>query len=138
MSQTPEWIGYILLFFTVFCVVSLPTVIIIYVNNYWKNKRDPEYLAKTQNKKLSKTSKIIRSSAGVLMVVLGCILFIWPFYRIFILKDIPYELSVEGMIALISDLVMFFGLPLTLITIGRFYFISAKAGGRIIDYDKSL
>ena len=121
MPNTPEWIGFFLVFFVFFCLAAFPVVIIIYIVDRYKNWRDPDRSTRNSEKELGKIAQLIRATAGILLVVLGGILFIWPVYRLLILKDIPYEPTLEGIMLLLLELFSFYGLPLTLISMGIFY-----------------
>jgi hypothetical protein len=78
----------IALFF--FSAAVLPAVIVVYLINLWVNREDPIRKRRGYRPPLTKMEKLIRSSAGMVMIVFGMIVLSWPLYCAFVLRESEY------------------------------------------------
>ncbi len=118
-------------FFCFFSIIALPIVFIYYFVNLWLNKKNPDRELKQSLRPLSKFDKVIRSSAGIGMILLGIILAGWPFFAIVILKEPMHSSdlhSSENWLSLIWKLKHAFLLPIGLISVGLFYLKTGNKG----------
>ncbi|MFH2046717.1 MAG: hypothetical protein ABIK92_16415 [Pseudomonadota bacterium] len=133
MNEIPLGVETFVLFFGIFSLVAIPLVFIIYFVNLWLNKRDPNREIRRYARPISKIEKWIRSFAGFLMIILGVIQALWPFYAIFILKEPEYLKGInfsDNIFILIFKMKQFFVLPLLLVSAGIFYIKTSRKGFR--------
>jgi hypothetical protein len=80
---------YVMAFFF-FSAAALPAVIFVYLINLWVNREDPIRKRRGYKPPLTEMEKLIRSSAGMVMIVFGIVVLSWPFYFAFVLREFEY------------------------------------------------
>jgi hypothetical protein len=92
----------IALFF--FSAAAIPAVIVVYFINLWINREDPIRKRRCYQPPLTKIEKLIRSSAGMVMIVLGMIVLSWPLYCAFVLREPEHlrEINFSGGLPVIT------------------------------------
>jgi len=95
---------YVIAFFF-FSAAALPAVIFVYLINFWLNREeDPIRKRRGYKPPLTEMEKLIRASAGMVMIVLGMIVLSWPFYCAFVLREFEYlrEINLSGGLPVIT------------------------------------
>ncbi len=80
---------YVICFFF-FSAAALPAVIVVYFINLWVGREDLIRKRRGYQRPLTKMEKLIRSSAGMVMIVFGMIVLSWPLYCAFVLREPEY------------------------------------------------
>lgn len=81
---------YVIAFFF-FSAAVLPAVIFVYLINLWVNREgDPIRKRRVYKPPLSKMEKLIRATAGMVMIAFGMIVLSWPLYCAFVLRETEY------------------------------------------------
>ena len=114
---------YVIAFFF-FSAAALPAVILVYLINLWSKIEDPIRKKRVYKPPPTKMVKLIRWTAGLVMIAFGMIVLTWPFYCAFFLREPEYlkEFNLSGGLPVIAQGVKKLSLiPSLLFTLGLIF-----------------
>lgn len=133
MNEIPLNIEIFINFFGIFCIVSIPAVIIFFIISAFLDKRNPERVKQRSQESISKVGRITRPAAGFCMMLLSIVLLSWPVYGLFFLQDSKGLSGInwsENFLTIIFNFIQFLALPIILIIVGIFYIRTGLSGVR--------
>lgn len=120
METTPTYVVIFLYLSTGFVLLSIPTVFVLYIVSWLKNKRNPDAEIVALKKSMSRLERGISISAGIGVLILGVILIAWILYNLFMNRLPEFSYHPIGLL-----------FPLALIFFGCLYFRAGLSGQRV-------